>query len=795
MKAFTRIVCLWMVLAGGLPGADAEFSAWQDDFRRALVTDRGKNLERFFRPEAYEQEMAGWKYNLQNGFLDFSGAEIIPLSDKAILLHVPTPLQPYSGGSEDSYFDFLYRIYELDRRGGALAIARRAEEDFNPDFIHVRGRIEIRPREGRCLIESTVTADLRADHFLFKLAKEFEIAELAIDGIKTSYKRLGYFVLIPWDRGKRIVLSLKGTLKAPGDNNQFFSLDRNGFFLRMGGFAALPSPPPGRDGRYVFSKDRTAFDLTYVFPKEFALIQYGRVIRESTIGESRIVAVSLEGDWMDNLAFYAQRNWEPKTVRAGQARLSFYFPREEGPAREFIVKETKKLLDWSFSVFQAYPESTVNFIVLDRFVENGALADGHSIIARDARTHADDTYIHEMLHTVPQPALKEDFLWVKEGFTNFLSFEYIDFRDGQKEFWEKQRRRFLHSFEQFSEPLSALTSTRMPTYWTAYQKGPWVYRMLSFVIGQPAFREAMREFGKMKGRVLDGPREYFGIFERISGQDLSWFENQWLNLKENPVLRIERSYETSPLGNHVRLKIEQEGKTFRLPLDVEIESQSETVRKTFWLTSAVQEFSIPLPSPPLSVRFDPGAKLFAILKTGTTSFLEPGEVLLPAVPAVYRFKSSRNGKVVEYRIVPGKNVVAFIKKEGDKESVLELSAALSPSKYGVSGDLVYTLDPAAGTINFAGAAYDIAEPVYPEDFVGWLFSCVDWTKSSAESLLFLRSGQKRCAGAYAKREKIAGRDVTLKIDTYAGTLEMSIRNGVPVEYTVDGGEKFVLMER
>jgi len=65
---------------------------------------------------------------------------------------------------------------------------------------------------------------------------------------------------------------------------------------------------------------------------------------------------------------------------------------------------------------------------------------------------------------------------------------------------------------------------------------------------------------------------------------------------------------------------------------------------------------------------------------------------------------------------------------------------------------------------------------------------VDWTKSSTQSLLSLRSGQKRCAGAYAEREPIAGRDAKLKIDIYSGTLEMVIRDGVPEEFTFDGKE-------
>jgi hypothetical protein len=334
----------------------------------------------------------------------------------------------------------------------------------------------------------------------------------------------------------------------------------------------------------------------------------------------------------------------------------------------------------------------------------------------------------------------------------------------------------------------------MPTYWAAYQKGPWVYRMLSAMIGELHFQKAMLEFATMKGRVLAGPREYFQIFEKISGQDLAWFEEQWLKRKENPVLRIESSSEALRNSVQFKMKIRQEGKLFRLPLELEIHAGKQRIRKTVWIDSADQEFSFPLEQSPVSVQFDPDAKLFAILKTGKISFLNQDKIVLPQKTAVYRFKSDQTEKGIEFRIIPEKEKITVVRKEEGKESVLELSPALSPLKYSVNGTPIYSLDPAMGKIDFADAAYDIAESVYPQEFIALLFSCVDWSRSSAESLLFLRSNTMWCAGAYAECERISGNEVKLKIDFYTGAMDMSIRDGVPQEYTVDGGERFILQK-
>ena len=785
-------------VVGGLEGtvplnAATDLASWGREFRQAVVAGNGQGLERFFTAEAFEREMSGWKYNLKNGFLDFGGTEVIPLAGRAVLLHIPTDNRPYSGETEDAYFDFIYRIYEVEPDGGAFRIVRRIEDAFNPDFVDVRNRIEIRPVEREFLIESTSVVNLPDMRLIFMLAKEFQIEEFSINGRNASYRRLGYFVVADGIPEKKTVFKIKGRLKVPDDNIQFIGLDDHCFFFRAGGFAAMPSPPPGTGRGCFFSHDKTNFDMTYVFPADYPILQYGRVREEKIVGGQKVVTASSDGEWMDNLAFYGQKDWSPYIVQEGNARLAFYFPGKDRQVQTFMAKEIRVLLDWAYSVFHVYPESKINFVVLDRFVKGGALNDGSSIITQDAQTQADDTYIHEILHGVSQPGLKDDVLWRKEGFTNFLSFDFIDFRSGKPEFWVKQKRFFLHAFEEFSEPLSALTSTRMPTYWAAYQKGPWIYRMLSAVIGEANFRKAMLEFAKKNGQVLSGPREYFGIFEKISGRDLTWFERQWLAFKENPILRIEQYCEKSDRGDNLKLIFTQEGKNFRLPLEAEIRSGNDTIRKTFWIDSPAQEFVVPIRGPLVSVRFDPEAKLFAVLKTGKTSFLDPGNVRLPAKETTYRFQSSQGGKEIEYRIVSDREKVVFMRSEEEKEAVFELSPALSPLRSTTDGILEYSLDAAKGQIRFPDNVYDIAEPIYPENFVCLLFSCLDWTKESEASLLFLRSNQKECDCAYARRRKISGQDIELEINTDAGAkTEMLLRNGVLVEYKIGDQEKYIL---
>lgn len=767
---------------------------WESKFINSLNPFRFETVKKYFSEDFAAEELESWKYNIENGFLSFDSTKVIRLSENAILLYIPTNNKPYTGNNEDFYFDFIYRIYEIIPKDDDFIITKRVMDDFNPDFIGSRSEIEFLPGVSTCFIKSKTDIRLKTNHLIFKLAKEFEIEEFLINDKPARYDRLGYLVYTSVDNKENISFVIKGKIKAPDDHNQFFSIDSTNIFIRFGGFAIIPSPPPDNIGRYNFSKDTTAFDITYIFPQEFKFVQYGLIYSEYVSDGKKNVSAKSNDEWMDNLAFYSQKDWLVNFITSGNSRLGFYFPGKESKTFEQLTTSVNKLFDWSYSVFNAYPKSEINFIVLNKFVENGALNDSRSIITQNAELILDDTYIHEVLHGIPQPKLKNDFLWIKEGFTNFLSFNFIDFKENRKDFWKKQKRYFINAFDQFSEPLAALTSTRMPTYWAAYQKGPWVYRMIESIIGEDNFKKAMLQFGKMNNKVLADTREYFTIFEKISRMDLSRFEEQWLKRKENPVLHTENTVSSKGNSQHVNIKIVQSGEPFIFPLDIEIITEKSNTKKTVWINSGENEFAFPIDSKLIAVNYDPDAKLFALIKTGKTSFISKERIKIPSKETVYRFVSSNDKSEIEYRIVPGDNVTTLISKNNNSISTLELDNSLSPKKMRNDTKDVYTIDYSKEKISFEDAAFDIPEPVYSQEHILMLYLCVDWTKTSEESFLFMRSDKKRCAVSYAKCEIVSKDEIKLSINNFVNTIELFIRNGLPVKYIVDKDEVFELVK-
>ncbi len=786
------MVAILFFLAAPLYSQD-NYSNWVAKFKGSLIHFSQDTIRTYFKDDFADVELESWKYNIQNGFLKFDSTRIIRLSENAILFHIPTNNKQYSGKNAGFYFDFIYRIYEIASKEDGFIITKRVMADYNPDFIKTKNTIEMLPTESSCLVENETKVNLKTNHLIFKLAKEFRIDDFQINGKSAVYDRFGYFMHAYVDKKGLTSFSVKGRIRGPDDHNQFFSIDSTNLFFRTGGFPLIPSPPPDNIGRYNFSKDTTEFDFTYVFPEEFKYVQYGEVYSKHSSNGKMIVSEISQGEWMDNLAFYAQEDWDVAFLKDGNAQIDFYLPKKDSAVLPILTSRIKKMLDWSYPIFNSYPDSKLKFIVLDKFVENGALNGNSSIITQNAEIILDDTYVHEILHGAPQPKLKNDFLWIKEGFTNYLSFNYLEFRD-KRDFWANQKRSYLNAFDKFTEPLDALTSTRLPTYWTAYQKGPWIYRMLESTIGVKNFEKAMQQFSKMDDQVMANTREYFAIFETISDMDLKWFENQWLKRKENPALRIDYSVSSQKNDKLLKFKVIQETEPFKLPLEIEIVTEKKKIRKTVWIETAVSEFSFPVKDKLITVNFDPDSRLFALIKTDKMLSVDINRFVFPSKETVYRFKSNNDKSEVEYKIEWSGNKTTLTQKSGENISALELDHSFLPVKLINNEKTVYSINYSNGKIDFGNAVYDIQEPVFGKDQLLMLYLSVDWTNVSEESFLFHWPNSKMCFVSSAKCERISRDEIKLVIDNYVNSTDVFIKDGVPVKYIIDKDETFELIK-
>ena len=99
-------------------------------------------------------------------------------------------------------------------------------------------------------------------------------------------------------------------------------------------------------------------------------------------------------------------------------------------------------------------------------------------------------------------------------------------------------------------------------------------------------------------------------FEKVTGEDLNWFFNQWFFSAGHPLLNID--YTHNPEAGNVTVKLEQTQNTdrapaiFDLPVDIDIYIGKQNPRReSVRMTKRYQEFTFPVTEAPLLVNVDP----------------------------------------------------------------------------------------------------------------------------------------------------------------------------------------------
>ncbi len=148
----------------------------------------------------------------------------------------------------------------------------------------------------------------------------------------------------------------------------------------------------------------------------------------------------------------------------------------------------------------------------------------------------------------------------------------------------------------------------------SYQKGGRILNMLKNYVGDSAFYKTLNlyltthKFGTAEAQDLRLD------LEKVTGQDMNWFFNEWYYGSGHPVLDINYSYNDTDHKANVVVKQNQPDKVFRMPVAVDVYHDGRKDRYHVWIDHRVDTFSFPVTTRPDLVNFD-GDKILLCVKT------------------------------------------------------------------------------------------------------------------------------------------------------------------------------------
>jgi len=136
----------------------------------------------------------------------------------------------------------------------------------------------------------------------------------------------------------------------------------------------------------------------------------------------------------------------------------------------------------------------------------------------------------------------------------------------------------------------------------SYHKGNAILHMLRDVLGDEAFFAGMKNYLIEHKFGTAEAQELRLSFEEVSGKDLNWFFNQWYYGDGH--IRLSVTYDYNTIINTVTVNINQQGKTFKFPLSIDIYEGNGKTRHNVWVNKTRNSFTFPFNKLPKLINVD-----------------------------------------------------------------------------------------------------------------------------------------------------------------------------------------------
>ena len=206
-----------------------------------------------------------------------------------------------------------------------------------------------------------------------------------------------------------------------------------------------------------------------------------------------------------------------------------------------------------------------------------------------------------------------DSIWLNEGFATYGEAAWAEEQGGLPAYLQ-----YMASMDPWRVGREFPGTVHAPDDYfnnTVYDKGAWVLHMLRWVLGGPAGapdRESIDVV--LRAHAQEHPYgsaqtdDFVATAERVSGQSLGWFFDEWLHRAGRPT--YEAGWSAAPQSGggfvtHLRVRQSQPD-LYRMPVAVRMRFPSGTVRDELVVSDArEQDWSWPTAEAPDSVTWDP----------------------------------------------------------------------------------------------------------------------------------------------------------------------------------------------
>ena len=353
-------------------------------------------------------------------------------------------------------------------------------------------------------------------------------------------------------------------------------------------------------------------------------------------------------------------------INANGVVTEVYFRGENKKLARLYGEETGKAVDEMSEIFGLAPSKNLTLVETEEGAPNGYAAP--NIIFLNSR--AISTQVNHRL-LVNQVARQwwgmlvsppsRNHLWITNGMARYAEIMSVENASGVAALEAEAKDIYIEALTVENPPLiqSARLEDYSPEYWAATAgKGAAVLHMLRYTIGDEKFKKALKLLPEKFAWKTLGTEDFKKVFNDVDGSTLDFFFLQWIESSGAPEFKIEYTVYRTTKGFRVLGKVAQDLDTFRMPVELNIETEGNPEMKKIDVSGTSSEFVVETFGKPKKVELDPSNRVLrfsnqmrvAVAIRKGEQFAEIGEYQDAFKEYQKALEVSKNSSMAHYRV-------------------------------------------------------------------------------------------------------------------------------------------------
>jgi len=203
-------------------------------------------------------------------------------------------------------------------------------------------------------------------------------------------------------------------------------------------------------------------------------------------------------------------------------------------------------------------------------------------------------------------------IWLVNGPARYSEMLYLEQVNGPAALEAEARDVYIDALTVTDPPVmqAARLEDYSPEFWAVTaSKGAAVLHMLRYVIGDENFKKLLREFPDKHPWSSVTTDDFSRAVQTITGQNLGYFFLQWIESSGAPEFKLDYVIYRRQQGFRVMGKVAQDLDTFRMPVELKIETEGNPEQQRVEVMGTSSEFVVDTFGRPKTMVLDPSHRV------------------------------------------------------------------------------------------------------------------------------------------------------------------------------------------